>query len=224
MRPYLEELPVKEETVSTDFTEESEKVQEDYTEYLMQCKKNVNETDYFAKRGLSGQTISRFNLGYDPDKNIVTIPYNPDYKGYVHRVLWDANNKYSKHNNEIFNLNALHSDRSSHVFVCEGQIDAMSFEEAGFSAIGLGGVNEISKLIELIKKENTCNKTLIMALDNDKAGLRATGKFLEELSETKIKQRVVFDTGMYGGYKDANEFLMADRNGFAEMASSMTRK
>jgi hypothetical protein len=63
-----------------------------------------------------------------------------------------------------------------------------------------------------------------MALDNDKAGLRATGKFIEELSEMEIKQKIVFDSGMYSKYKDANEFLVKDRNGFAEMASSMVKR
>lgn len=38
-----------------------------------------------------------------------------------------------------------------YVFITEGQIDSMSFEEIGLCAIGLGGVNEISKLVEQLK-------------------------------------------------------------------------
>ncbi len=195
----------------------------DYSEYLHKCHDNVEQTDYFINRGLSKKIIDRFNLGYDPEKNLVTIPYNPDCKGYVHRILWNSDNKYCKFGNEIFNIDALYEpsidallfDSKDYVFICEGQIDALSFEEIGLCAIGLGGVNEISKLIEQLK-EKSCNKILILALDNDKAGKRATGKFIEELAEAELDQEFIVDSSMYEKYKDANEFLIADRNGFIE--------
>ena len=55
-----------------------------------------------------------------------------------------------------------------------------------------------------------------MALDNDKAGRRATGKFVEELAETELEQDYIVVSDLYGKYKDANEFLIADREGFIE--------
>lgn len=195
----------------------------DYTEYLHKCHENVEQTDYFINRGLSQKTIDKFKLGYDPEKNLVTIPYNPDCKGYVDRVLWDGNSKYYKHGNELFNVKSLYEtemnkrlfgDRGDYVFICEGQIDAMSFEEIGLSAVGLGGVNEMSKLIERLK-EKPSNKALILALDNDKAGKRATGKFIEELAEAELDQQYIVISNLFGKYKDANEFLTTDREEFA---------
>lgn len=97
----------------------------------------------------------------------------------------------------------------------------MSFEEIGLCAIGLGGVNEISKLIEQLK-EKPCNKIFILALDNDKAGRRATGKFIEELAEIGINQKYIVISDLYKQYKDANEFLVADRVGFIERMKSIT--
>ena len=91
----------------------------------------------------------------------------------------------------------------------------MSFEEIGLSAIGLGGVNEIKKLVELIKKASS-EKIFILALDNDKTGRRATGKFIEELAEADINQKFIVVSDLYKQYKDANEFLVADRVGFIE--------
>ncbi len=146
MRPYLDGgKPEKsrEEYIS-EFCEPK-----DYTGYLHKCHENVDQTDYFINRGLSREIIDRFNLGYDPEKKVVTIPYNPNCKGYVDRALWDSNSKYYKHENELFNVNAFYeigintwlSGNSDYVFVCEGQIDAMSFIEIGLDAIGLGGVN-----------------------------------------------------------------------------------
>ena len=155
MRPYLGgNKPNKSrDSHIPEFT-----VPKDYTEYLHKCHNNVAQIDYFSNRGLSKEIIERFKLGYDPEKNLVTIPYNPDCKGYVDRVLWDSNSKYYKHGNEIFNIDALYeaginswlSGNSDYVFVTEGQIDAMSFIEIGLDAIGLGGVNEVSRLIRYL--------------------------------------------------------------------------
>ncbi len=220
MRPYLDGAKSKKsrEEYIPDFCEAK-----DYTDYLHKCHENVDQTDYFIKRGLSRETIDRFNLGYDAEKNVVTIPYNSDCKGYVHRTLWESDHKYCKFGNEIFNIDALYSESidkllfgsDDYVFITEGQIDAISFEEIGLSAIGLGGVNETKKLIELLKEKVT-GKILVLALDNDKAGRRATGKFIEELAEAELDQKYIVISDLYGKYKDANEYLVADRMEFIE--------
>lgn len=220
MRPYLDGNKPKKsrEEYISKFS-----IPVDYTEYLHKCHNNVAQTDYFVNRGLSQKTIDKFKLGYDPEKNLVTIPYNPDCKGYVDRVLWDGNSKYYKHGNELFNVDALYSEsidkflfgNDEYVFITEGQIDAISFEEIGLSAIGLGGVNEVPKLVKRLK-EKPSDKILVLALDNDKAGRRATGKLIEELAEAELDQRYIVKSDIYSKYKDANEFLVADREGFIE--------
>lgn len=228
MRSYLDgNKPVKNQSIKIP---EVPKIV-DYTEYLHRCHENVDQTDYFRSRGISKRIIERFNLGYDPEKNLVTIPYNPDCKGYVHRILWNSDNKYCKFGNEIFNINALYEPSidalicgsRDYVFICEGQIDSLSFEEIGLDAIGLGGTNEISRLVKQLK-EKPCNKILVMALDNDKAGKRATGKFIEEFAEAELNQRYVVDSSLYVEYKDANEFLIADREGFIEKMKTIAKR
>ena len=214
MRPYLDGNKPKKTTKSREESIPKFTVPVDYTSYLHKCHNNVSQTEYFTNRGLSQKTIDKFKLGYDPEKNLVTIPYNPDCKGYVDRVLWDGNSKYYKHGNELFNVDALYSGNSDYVFATEGQIDAMSLIEIGLSAVGLGGVNEVSKLVQKLKEKPT-KKVLIVALDNDKAGKRATGKFIEELAETELDQKYIVIGDLYDKYKDSNEFLSADREGFA---------
>ena len=120
-------------------------------------------------------------------------------------------------------INAWLSGNSDYVFICEGQIDAMSFMEIGLNAIGLGGVNEVSKLVQKLKEKPSAKK-LVLALDNDKAGRRATGKFIEELAEAELDQRYIVDSDMYGKHKDANEFLVADREGFIEKMKAIANK
>lgn len=227
MRPYLDgnKPKKKRDEYIPEFT-----VPVDYTEYLHKCHENVYQTDYFINRGLSREIINRFCLGYDTEKKVVTIPYNPNCKGYVDRALWDSNSKYYKHGNELFNVNALYeiginawlSGESDYVFICEGQIDAMSFIEIGLDAVGLGGVNEISKLAEQLK-EKPSNKILVLALDNDKAGRRATGKFIEGLADAELNQRYIVNSDMYEKYKDANEFLITDREGFIKKMNKFLR-
>lgn len=228
MRPYLDGGKPKKnrEEYIPEFLK-----QMDYTDYLHKCHENVGQTDYFIKRGLGRETIDRFNLGYDPEKKVATIPYNPDCKGYVHRILWESDNKYCKFSNEIFNIDALYDSSTDallfgsidYVFICEGQIDAMTFAEIGLDAVGLGGVNEVSKLVKQLN-EKPCNKILVMALDNDKAGRRATGKFIEELAEAELEQKFIVVSDLYKRYKDANEFLVADRKGFVERMNKIIHK
>lgn len=231
MRPYLDGGKPKKsrEEYIPEFSVPI--VPTNYTEYLHKCHENAEQTDYFSNRGLSREIIDRFNLGYDPEKKVATIPYNPNCKGYVHRILWNSDNKYCKFGNEIFNIDALYDSSvdellfgsRDYVFICEGQIDAMSFTEIGLDAIGLGGVNEVSKLVKQLK-EKSCNKILVLALDNDKAGRRATGKFIEELAEAELDQKYVVISGLYGKYKDANEFLIGDRKGFIEKMKEIANK
>ena len=76
-------------------------------------------------------------------------------------------------------------------------------------------MNEVPKLVKRLK-EKPSDKILVLALDNDKAGRRATGKLIEELAEAELDQRYIVKSDIYSKYKDANEFLVADREGFIE--------
>ena len=95
--------------------------------------------------------------------------------------------------------------------------------EIGLNAVGLGGTNEIKRLTKQLK-EHSSNKILILAFDNDKAGKRATGKFIEELAEDGINQRYIVISDLYKQYKDANEYLVADREGFIERMKAIANK
>lgn len=194
----------------------------DYSDYLQRCHLDVSDTDYFHNRGLSDRTISRFSLGYDKGKNIITIPYNSDLKGYVHRVLWNSDNKYCKHGNELFNIEALYSPDYNVVFIVEGQIDALSIEEVGFCAVGLGGVNETDKLVEQLKRKPS-SKVLFLALDKDKAGKAATGRLIEKLAEGEIDNHYIVVSELYRKFKDANEYLVDDKERFKETLNTLVK-
>lgn len=221
MKPFLDGTSVlKREHIST-LTNSQETCKEDYSDYLQKCYSDVSKTKYFNNRGLSNETIKRFTLGFDKKKNLITIPYNPDLRGYVHRILWNHENKYCKHGNELFNTEALYCPRGGIVFIVEGQIDAISIEELGFNAVGLGGVNEIERLVEQLKRKRS-NKTLILALDKDKAGKMATGRLMDKLAKEEIDIPYIVSSEIYGEYKDANEYLVADKEKFRKILRTLT--
>lgn len=211
MEPYMEQ----EEDIFIYHEEKQEvKTEEDYTEYLKECHEDVIFTEYFHERGLSDDVINRFNLGFDMKKNVVTIPYHPGGSNYIHRALWNCDNKYCKHGAELFNVDTLYEENNKpYVFVTEGQMDALSLEEIDYPAVGISGVNDIDKLIGALHDRNT-DKILIIAMDNDKAGRRAAGRLICELAEKEIECDFVLSTLLNGKYKDMNEFLVADRGGF----------
>lgn len=220
MKPYLGKQIQSEK--GSDEENKQDIKQQDYSEYLRECHSQVFLTNYFHKRGLSDRIIDKFQLGFDQKQNIVTIPYNAGHEGtgYIHRVLWTSGNKYIKHGSELFNIDAIRNNDSNCVFITEGQIDAMSFEEIGYPALGLGSVNEIDKLIKLLLHTGTY-KRLIIALDNDVPGRCATGKLIEAIANTEMPFNVMSMSWIYENYKDPNEFLVKDRDGFEKVLNNI---
>lgn len=66
----------------------------DVKQYILSCKNNDLKTDYFANRGLTGETIKMFNLGYDESTNSVVIPYNKALTYYITRYVTEK--RFSK--------------------------------------------------------------------------------------------------------------------------------
>lgn len=196
---------------------------------------------YLEKRGISIDTAARAiaaadncTLGYDPawvsptvikkqrakGKNWtppatrrIIIPVTRDY--YIARAIDpDTPKEYQKMNEGtpvIFNAGALYGDADS-VFVVEGIFDCLSIIEVGQSAIALNSTANIDKLLKQLEQQPTA-ATLILCLDNDDAGKKATDKLkqgLSRLNQSWIKADVT------GGHKDPNEALTADRAAFEQ--------
>jgi len=100
---------------------------------------------------------------------------------------------------------------SPEVILTESVLDALSFLEAGIStAIPLYGTNGFTAdHLDTLKREGV--KRVILALDNDEPGRKATDSIKEKLSAAGIAVRVAcFPEGI----KDANDLLVS-RNGDA---------
>lgn len=179
---------------------------------------NLNQTDYLQKRGITQTTAEIFNLGYSPLTNSIIIPYGQDGY-YVQRAL----NPIEKHDRyrfpigqvRVYNAEALKEYKT--VFIVEGQFDALSImQESGVGAVATSASQTqlIVKTLQKFKEQDpTINPTIILSMDNDRAGQkanRALQRGLEALGFT------CYVNPVNGDYKDANEFLVKDREGFRQ--------
>ena len=218
----------KEEVKEEPRREIKEEKKVDYTSYYKTCKKDVAETDYFLKRGLTEEIIEKYNLGYDKKTGYVVLPVSKSF--YMLRDTKDLTEeerlkqKRPKHNivkgavKEVFNLDLLkEADFKSVVFITESILDALSIEavKPGTKAIALNGTAK-EKLIDEL--ENLDFKGyIVLALDNDEnlSGQRASKELKEALEKIGLRVKVLNELGrpkedIYKGYKDLNEFLVND--------------
>lgn len=202
----------------------------DYSEDFKRWSDNLPQTEYLAKRGISDKTANRHQVGYDPD--YINKINSENGKGFVKGALMiptssesytirpTSNDKgiecrYRKMNGtHVFNLAVLGKSKKP-IFVTEGEIDAMSYEEIGLDAIALCGVN-FKPLIDYLK-ENRINCKLILSLDNDECGQAETKKLAAILDEIDVKYQIAHFWDNEHPYKDPNEALVSDRDYFRSM-------
>lgn len=191
---------------------------ENYSNYFKECNKQLAEflKDKKEYRGISLETLNRFKIGYDKRKDSVVIP-TMIYSYLLRSVTGEFKQKVGESN--PINLNCLNQDLDAPIFIVEGEIDALSLEEIGYKAVGLGSTANANKLIEKLSKIGKLKKPLIVSLDNDKAGNETTLSLTNALKDMKIEYVVSTVTP----YKDPNEFLQADRESFEKWAKETVK-
>ena len=203
----------------------------DYTSFFTGAAANIEATDYWAKRGLSLDTVERFGLGYvsdwkHPDRpnmypsGRLIIPVSSG--SYIARAT-DPNADTRYYNvgaAELFDATGGIDNRR--IYIVEGAIDAISIAEAGSKAIALNSASNWRKFVEQITATGRYAEILhqlpviIIALDNDSKGQEATAALVNALSSIKVRGSslpcVCYNPS--GDYKDPNEALVKDREGF----------
>ena len=134
----------------------------------------------------------------------------------------EYNSKYRKISggieSPIFNERYLKQENIPEViFVCEGIYDALSVEESGGFAIAFSGIahRRFLNLCEIYDPKNT---VFVIALDNDKAGVQASGKIAKELDSLGILYIARSSLN-----KDFNEDLVMNRDEFFEHIRKITQ-
>lgn len=179
------------------------------TEYIKSCIADADKTDYFARRGLTADTVKKYCLGYDAKRNAVVLPYSSKLNYYQTRAI--ADKSFFKPKTEdagpepLFNRDALWNSKQP-VFVVESPICALSIMQCGAPAVSLCGVGGANKLIKECKVKKPA-ATLVLCLDNDEPGRKAARELANELFDLGVK----FDIfNVAGDCKDPNELLTTD--------------
>ena len=222
------------EVGTNDFTEEIEIAHRAMLD-------NREARQHFAARHYSADVVRTYKLGYIEKGHNELLKSLPDHfckskKASLYQYVYpiidedgratyfmteindrtqcdDYNPKYRKINNlpaPLFNERYLKKNTPPVIFVTEGIPDALSVETVNGKAIALTGVG-YNRLVELLKLHKP-NTTLVLALDNDKAGKAMTEKLAGELD----KLGTSFVIGGPTFKKDYNEELISDVRLFAE--------
>lgn len=189
--------------------------------YVERCCAAYSQTDYLTKRGISLATAQRYQIGYDIEKRCIVIPMGS--YGYSLRNTDSTSPQRYLNASGIslapFNLSAIWNSDGKPVFIVEGQIDALSVIEAGGQAIATGGTTHLKQLLAAVRAKPV-DVPLVVAFDNDdkpnvqEKTQEQQAKLISELIKLGA---FVFNAQLVPvKYKDANDYLLADRQGLAE--------
>lgn len=224
---------------------------QDFTEYYRQCCENLRHSEeaisYLTSRGISLATADACWIGFDPAADPAGAPGGDGTHRYpCPRLILPVTESFYigrstdprtapsrvKMNPKgstaaIFgagglNLDFLHCDTIYEVFITEGFFDALSIMEASGAAIALNSTSNYRLLIKILD-ENPTDAILILCLDNDAAGQKATEELKAELQKRNIPH-IDAAAEVCLGYKDPNEALVRNRNNFIETVQKIPQK
>jgi len=202
--------------IDSVYNSNTEKERIDYTDYFAVCNSRAKDTDYFFSRGISEETVNKFNLGFDPNFTVgklkmaaVILPTSKN--SFTARSI--ARKQFIKQGRgDVFNISGGVGSNSP-IFVVEGIFDALSIIEAGHNAIALGTISN-NIFIDYLK-ENKPTQPLLLALDNDKPGKTAQEELKRKLDELKIEYFIadifgenaadIFESGVGESIKNTDE-------------------
>lgn len=138
-------------------------------------------------RGFTDETISAFELGYDPMKNAGTIPVrnmNGKLLGVTMRFLGDDVEKRDRYkypfgfvkSHHIFGSHLIMESPLDYVVLTEGYLDAAMTWQAGYQAGGIGGSHPSAEQIRVLLRLGITR--VIFAFDNDREGRMITNRCL----------------------------------------------
>lgn len=204
----------------------SESYTADQTKNFDRWRAAVNLTDYWQSRGINQNTIDKYWLGYNQHRDSVIIPCSKTY--FIERRIRPGKDqpKYINQRGsrvQLFNEKAL--DQTEPVWITEGAIDALSILQVGYQATALNSANIINPLLEAIDQRLDSGKdlpTLILSLDNDRAGKENTVKLIKALKKRNHEHYVSFDG--FGDSRDPNQMLKLHHGRLRALLSETTER
>lgn len=167
---------------------------------------------YMFQRKLTPEVIEKFDIGYDKDTNSITFPVR-DEKGnclFVGRRSVDKKmfNYPQGVDKPVYGLYELPKD-CDEVIVCESMFNALTCYVYGKPAVALLGTGTTEQFEQL--KRLNCRK-LILGLDPDEAGEKASTKIKNHIQNCKILTKLVIPIG-----KDINNLTLEEFRNLQEI-------
>ena len=204
---YSHEEVIRELLGETDYKKTSiQKNRDIFTEELKKVKPiNKECIDYIKLRGITEETIKKFNLG--TYEGHIAFPY---YKyetviGYkIRKPLKDPGKPKMRSitGSKPYLYNIQNVGAGAELIICEGEFDCMIIDQCGYeNVVSVGaGANSLSTLLAQAKEYLDKFLNLIIVSDNDEAGQNMDELFLAEYGQ-KVK---LIDKNLYQ-HKDINE-------------------
>ena len=171
--------------------------------------------NWFSARGISNQTLLRYQVSegmdYMPqaEKEVKTIHFNYYYNGKLFNVKYrDRDKNFKLVSGALlgpYGLDVALDNSDDEIVICEGEIDALSFYEAGIkTAVSVpNGASKGSQKLEWLDEFVHIfeGKKIYIATDNDEPGLALRNELARRLGKENC---MIIEYP----YKDANEVLM----------------
>ena len=172
------------------------------------------------KKGYTGQELFEAGLArrgknggyYDTFRNRLMFPVidvRGNVIGFSGRILGDGEPKYMNSpetlvfnkSRNLFALNLAKKSKSGYIILSEGNIDVVSLHQAGFdSAVASLGTSLTPEQARLLSRYTN---EVIIAYDNDGAGIKAAQRAIGILEKLDLKVKVL----RMSGAKDPDEFI-----------------
>ena len=170
---------------------------------------------YMYKRKLTDDIIELFDVGYDRDAQAITFRVKDAQGNVLFIARRSVVGKYFNYPAGavkplygLWEFNTYASD-AQELIVCESMIDALTCWVYGKYAVALNGLGNDLQFKQL--RELPCRK-LILATDNDKAGLQARKRIRKNVPNKLITEYVLPD-----GRKDINELSKEEFDNLEEV-------
>lgn len=158
---------------------------------------------YMYKRGLTDEIIESFDIGYDKKTKCITFPVRDKSGRTLFIARRSVKTKFFNYPEgvdkplyglfEIYRLEAVPKE----IIVCESMLDALTAWVYGKPAVAMNGLGTELQFKQL--NELPCRK-LILATDNDKAGLKARSRIRKN-----VKNKIITEYAFPEGIKDLND-------------------
>lgn len=206
---YLKNRQLTDETIARFGLGYSNK----FSDSLYQYMKNLGYEDNLLRQsGLF--TMDETKGVYDKFWNRVMFPImdsNNKVIAFGGRVMGDGTPKYLNSpetlvfdkSRNLFGLNFARQSRKPYMLICEGYMDVIALQQAGFTnsvaSLGTAFTMQQAKLLSRYSKE------VMLTYDSDKAGTAAALRAIPILKEVGLTAKVV----NMKPYKDPDEFIKA---------------